>query len=368
MIARRTRILMTVDAVGGVWRYAMDLAAGLRCEGTEIVFAGLGPAPSAIQINEAKALGKLVWLDAPLDWMAANRVEIAAAPAEIVRIAEEHEVDLLHLNLPSQAAGIDTQLPIVVVSHSCVVTWFAAVRGTPVSPDWAWQHDVNREGFDRADAVLSPSESHANALQVAYGPIPRLRVVYNTSRVGADSHPKKTFVFAAGRWWDEGKNGAVLDKAAAVMSQPVITAGSCLGPNGQRLQFSNADDRGPLSHSKVVAMMQCAQIVVSPSIYEPFGLTALEAARCGAALVLSDIPTYRELWDGCALFFDPYDPMSLASACARLSGDAELRKELVARSLARACMFNLKRQATSVLDTHAHLMDRTFNLAAAEQS
>ncbi|MBX4952165.1 glycosyltransferase family 4 protein [Rhizobium binae] len=359
---------MTVDAVGGVWRYAMDLAAGLQHEGVEIVFVGLGPAPSETQVSEATALGKLVWLDAPLDWMATSRAEIAGAPDEIARIARDNAVDLLHLNLPSQAAGIDTQLPVVVVSHSCVVTWFAAVRGTPVSPDLAWQHDVNRAGFDRADAVLSPSESHANALQAAYGPISQLKVVYNASRVETEQRPKKIFVFAAGRWWDEGKNGAVLDKAASVMSQPVVTVGSCLGPNGQRLRFSNADDRGSLSHSKAVALMQCAQIVVSPSVYEPFGLTALEAARCGAALVLSDIPNYRELWNGCALFFDPHDPMSLASACARLSGDAELRKELVAKSLARACTFNLERQAASVRETYAHLMDHTFNLAAAEQS
>ncbi|WP_132653246.1 MULTISPECIES: glycosyltransferase [unclassified Rhizobium] len=359
---------MTVDSVGGVWRYAMDLAAGLRCEGVDIVFVGLGPVPSETQVSEAKALGKLVWLDAPLDWMATGRAEIAGVSEEIARIARDNAVGLLHLNLPSQAAGIDTPLPIVVVSHSCVVTWFAAVRGTPVPPGWAWQRDVNREGFDRADAVLSPSESHANALRAAYGPVSRLKVVHNASSVEAEPHSKKIFAFAAGRWWDEGKNGAVLDKAAAMMSLPVVMAGSCVGPNGQRLQFSNADDLGPLPYSKAVALMQCAQIVVSPSVYEPFGLTALEAARCGAALVLSDIPTYRELWDGCALFFDPYDPKSLASACAQLSGDAQLREELVAKSRARARGFNLKRQAASMLDTYVHLMDRTFNLAAAEQS
>ncbi|WP_184393952.1 glycosyltransferase family 4 protein [Rhizobium sp. BK650] len=359
---------MTVDSVGGVWRYAMDLAAGLRREGVEIVFAGLGPAPSETQVSEARALGKLVWLDAPLDWMVTSRAEIAGAPDEIARIARDNAVDLLHLNLPSQAIGIDTPLPVVVVSHSCVVTWFAAVRGTPVPPDWAWQRDVNREGFDCADSVLSPSESHAIALQATYGPISRLRVVYNASRIEAGQHPKKTFVFAAGRWWDEGKNGAVLDRAAAMMSLPVVVAGSSVGPTGQRLRFSNADERGPLSHAKAVALMQCARIVVSPSVYEPFGLTALEAARCGAALVLSDIPTYRELWDGCALFFDPYDPMSLASVCTRLNDNAELRKELVTRSLARACAFNLERQAASVLETYAHLTDHTLNLATAEQS
>ena len=41
------RLLMTVDAIGGVWRYAMDLAAELRDHGVETVFACLGPAPSA---------------------------------------------------------------------------------------------------------------------------------------------------------------------------------------------------------------------------------------------------------------------------------------------------------------------------------
>jgi glycosyltransferase involved in cell wall biosynthesis len=368
MIRRRARILMTLDAVGGVWRYAMDLAAGLRRQGMEIVFAGLGPAPSVTQTAEAKALGQLVWLDAPLDWMASSRAEISAAPTEISRIARDYHVDLLHLNLPSQAARIDTPLPVVVVSHSCVVTWFAAVRRTPVPPDWGWQRDANKEGFERADAVLVPSMSHADALQAAYGPLPRLRVVHNASRVGSDPRPKKIFVFAAGRWWDEGKNGAVLDRAAAVMPLPVVMAGSCSGPNGQRLHLNDADDRGPLTYPKTIALMQRAQIVVSPSVYEPFGLTALEAARCGAALVLSDTPTYRELWDDCALFFDPHEPQSLASACMRLSEDEQLRGELVVRSLERSRRFSLERQAASMLETYAQLMNDTFTPATAEQS
>ena len=39
--------------------------------------------------------------------------------------------------------------------------------------------------------------------------------------------------------------------------------------------------------------------------YEPFGLAVLEAAQAGCALVLSDIPTFRELWDGAAMFVPP---------------------------------------------------------------
>ena len=58
------RILMTLDAVGGVWRYAMDLAAELRAAGVSTVFLGFGPGPSERQRHEAEATGVLDWADA----------------------------------------------------------------------------------------------------------------------------------------------------------------------------------------------------------------------------------------------------------------------------------------------------------------
>ena len=71
-----------------------------------------------------------------------------------------------------------------------------------------------------------------------------------------------------------------------------------------------------------------AGIVVSASRYEPFGLAALEGARSGAPLVLSDIATYRELWRGAALFFNPQDPDDLARCINRLARDEKLRAEM----------------------------------------
>ncbi len=69
----------------------------------------------------------------------------------------------------------------------------------------------------------------------------------------------------------------------------------------------------------------------SPSRYEPFGLAVLEAAQAGQALVLADIPTFRELWDGAALFAsdDGFaaalrraldDPARLAAAARKRAG------------------------------------------------
>ncbi|MDB5561589.1 MAG: glycosyl transferase group 1, partial [Hyphomicrobiales bacterium] len=68
--AKPHRMVMTLDAVGGVWRYAIDLGRALAETGVDMVFVGLGPEPSSAQRQEAELVGELIWLDAPLDWMA----------------------------------------------------------------------------------------------------------------------------------------------------------------------------------------------------------------------------------------------------------------------------------------------------------
>ncbi|AUX77726.1 glycosyl transferase [Sinorhizobium sp. FG01] len=360
------RILMSVDAVGGVWRYAMDLAEALRKAGIETVFAGFGPAPSMVQSREAARMGRLEWLGVPLDWMADEESALEAAADGLGELALRHSVDLIHLNLPSQAAGLAVQVPVVTVSHSCVVTWFEAVRNGGPPEEWHWQKRRNRLGFNRADVVLAPSRSHAAALERCYGPIDNLAVVHNASREQPAMISKRNFVFAAGRWWDEGKNGAVLDRAAATIRWPVVMAGACSGPNGQHLAIAHADHRGEISHERVMALMSSAAVVVSPSIYEPFGLAPLEAAGAGAALVLADIATYRELWDGAARFFDPRDPEALADAVNDLTRDAAHRAELGRLARSRSQCFTIEAQRDRVLDAYSLAMHKSSRLTAAE--
>ncbi|WP_419761324.1 glycosyltransferase family 4 protein [Sinorhizobium arboris] len=357
---------MTVDAVGGVWRYAVDLAEAMRASGVETLIVGLGPEPSAEQRREASRIGGFEWLTAPLDWMAEDESELDRVPELLGELALKHSIDLLHLNLPSQAAGIAAEIPVVTFSHSCVATWFEAVRGCGLPDAWRWQKRLNRLGFDRADLVLAPSRSHAASLTRSYGPIHDLAVVYNASRDACSVTAKENFVLAAGRWWDEGKNGAVLDRAAADISWPVVMAGACEGPNGQRLTIMHADHKGELSHDRAMSLMSKAAIVVSPSLYEPFGLVALEAARAGAALVLADIETYRELWDGAALFADPGDPQAFAQAVNRLARDAELRKDLGRRAQMRSADFSLKTQRDAMFAAYRRVTRGSNRLTAAE--
>lgn len=354
------RILMTLDAVGGVWRYAMELAASLKLHRYDTLFAGFGPEPSAAQVEEAQRIGELVWQPHPLDWMVDDERELDGIGDAIEAMAEAHDVDLLHLNLPSQAANLRSRRPVLVVSHSCVVTWWHVMREEPLPTEWHWKQALNERGFTAADAIVSPSESHASLLRTCYQLPREISVVYNAMESELHGSVKEPFVLAAGRWWDESKNARILDQAARESSWEVELAGSTRSPSGGEVEISHATQLGELSHDALIDRIRHAAIVVSPSLYEPFGLLALEGARAGAALALADIPTYRELWDDCALFFDPRDGEALVSVLTRYARDHVLRKEMGRRALQRSRTFTPVNQAAAM----AHLYE--FLITPAE--
>jgi glycosyltransferase involved in cell wall biosynthesis len=241
----------------------------------------------------------------------------------------------------------------VVASHSCVPTWWRAVQGTNLPNEWSWQIHRNQAGFQRADAVIVPSNSHAAALNAVYNLLPPLHVIYNATAVAPADEPKEPLVLSVGRWWDAGKNGAILNEAAATVAWPVILAGPLNGPNGQHADFRNVRTPGVLPHPDILALMRQSAIFAAPSRYEPFGLAVVEAAICGAALVLADIPTFRELWSDAALFVPPNDSGCWSRALTALAADTVLRGRLSAAAGARARQFTLCRQSARLYSLYS---------------
>ena len=89
---------------------------------------------------------------------------------------------------------------------------------------------------------------------------------------------------------------------------------------------------GFVSDETLAALYTGASVVALPSLAEGFGLPAVEAAACGAPLVVSDVPAHRESVGDAALFFDPRDVASLAQALDSVLGDPSLRSSLAERS------------------------------------
>jgi glycosyltransferase involved in cell wall biosynthesis len=82
-----------------------------------------------------------------------------------------------------------------------------------------------------------------------------------------------------------------------------------------------------------------AAAVVLPSLAEGFGLPAVEAAACGAPVVLSDIPAHRETLGDDAIFFAPRDVEALAERLCQLLGSEMLRRSLAERGRQRVARY-----------------------------
>ena len=361
----KLRLLLVTDAVGGVWTYSLELARALEPLDVETVLAVTGPSPSAEQ-RAATGGMKLIDTGLPLEWMDTGPAEIADAGKALALIAACEGADVVQTSSAALLAGGVFEQPTVAVQHSCVATWWAAVKRTPLPDDFRWRRDLVAQGLSKADAVVAPSRAFAAATEHAYDLDRSVIAVHNgrTAQRVRDL-PQGDFVFTAGRLWDEGKNVATLDRAAARIRAPFQAAGSAQGPNGASIALEHLIALGNLSDARVAGVMAARPIFASAALYEPFGLSVLEAAQAGCALVLSDIPTHRELWDGAALFVDPRDDQGFASAINHLLDNADERERLGEAARQRARQYSPQRTARGMVDIYARVLQPQPQLAGA---
>jgi glycosyltransferase involved in cell wall biosynthesis len=350
------RLMLVTDAVGGVWTYSLELARALREWEVETVLAAIGPAPSAEQRQEAREFD-FVETGLCLDWAAATPAQVRRTGCGLAELAERKAVDVVQLNSAAMAADCEFSKPLVVVQHSCVATWWNAVRQGPLPGDFAWRRDLVECGLSAADAVVAPSAAFAAQLSRVYGLARAVRCVHNGRRaLPMKKRGPEDWVFTVGRLWDDGKNARTLDEAAAKLKVPVEAVGPLQGPNGTAVAFDHLHTRGELGLAQVADRLAARPIFASCALYEPFGLSVLEAAQAGCALVLSDIPTFRELWDGAAIFVEPRDCDGFTAAVEQLLASPERRGDLAIAARMRALRYTPEAMGSRMAQLYSDLL------------
>jgi glycosyltransferase involved in cell wall biosynthesis len=350
---------MTADTVGGVWTYSLDLCRSLTARGIQVCLATMGAPLSADQQLEASMIPgldvqerhyKLEWMDEPWE-------DVDLAGKWLLDLEQSVQPDLVHLNGYALAA-LNWHAPVLVVAHSCVLSWWKAVKGTPIPAVWDEYKRRVQEGFTKADAVVSISYAYAAELQTLYGPIDNLSVIYNGRPAGTFySSGKKRQVFAMGRIWDEAKNISVLGQLSNAAQIPIRIAGNNRHPeNGEVMQIPNVELLGTLSPAQVKEELAESLIYVLPAIYEPFGLSVLEAALSGCLLILSDLPVFRELWGDTALYFNPAEPKQLDELISKVLHEPENYTELALQAKKRAAAFSLEKMTDNYLNLYQSMV------------
>lgn len=349
---------MTADTIGGVWTFALDLSRALGGVGIEVVLATMGRRVSADQHEQARLCPGLTVVegDYRLEWMQEPWEDVRRAGEWLLGLAGEVRPDLIHLNGYVHAA-LTWNAPVIVMAHSCVLSWWEAVKRQQAPPEYERYRSDVAAGLRAADLVVAPTRAMLACIDRHYGPLPRTRVIPNgRDAVEYFAAEKEPFVLAAGRVWDEAKNIAALAAVAPSLSWPVVVAGDDLHPNGSRRPPANVMALGRLSAHDLAGWYSRASIYALPARYEPFGLSVLEAALSGCALVLGDIPSLRENWDGTALFAPPDDSEALSRAIQGLIDHPGLRTAMAARAKEQAALFT----STSMSQRWLQAYDQTI--------
>jgi glycogen(starch) synthase len=354
-------VLMTADTVGGVFTYAIELAAALARRGVRVALAAKGGCLSRDQWADARRVpglevyesaGKLEWMEEPWD-------DVARDGEWLLELADRLRPDVVHLNEFAHGA-LPLAAPKLLVAHSCVLSWFEAVRREPPPPSFARYREEVARGLAGAQLVVAPTRSMLDAVRRHYGELPHTRIIPNgRSPARFPRGEKEPIILCAGRLWDAAKNVAVLDAAAEALPWPVLVAGEEVHPDPAhrgRQGPRHARALGHLTPGALACFYARAAIYALPARYEPFGLSVLEAALAGCALVLGDIPSLRETWDGAALFVEPDSVEMLRLMLNGLADRDDMRAWLSGLARERALELGPERMAEAYLAAYRELV------------
>jgi glycogen(starch) synthase len=357
------RVLMTADTVGGVWTYAMELIRALPQ--FEFALATMGSALARAQAQQAGALRNIELFESgyKLEWMNDPWEDVSEACAWLLGLEAKLQPDLVHLNNYPPGA-LPFRAPKIVVAHSDVLSWWKAVKGEEAPASWERYREVVRGGLRGADVVIAPSQAALKDIVSHYGEPARVKVILNGRDLRFRREAKKPVIFSAGRLWDEAKNISTLAAIAAELTWPVHVAGDLHEPGGKQASFGNVSLVGKLAPEEMHQQFAQAGIYCLPALYEPFGLSILEAALAGCALVLGDIPSLREIWGDAALFVRPTDPEALKEVLQTLIDHPSERLTLSQRAEKRARSFSASRMAQNYADLYTELARKEEALCA----
>jgi len=315
------RVLLTTDVVGGVWDFCLTLARGLRDAGDDVVLLALG-VPSHSQQDDARQCGaRLVSIPLKLEWMADAGADIAATPSLVRQVATEVGADVVHAN-QFAAACADVDVPLVLTLHSDVLSWRRWTLGdSSVPAEWQSYTELVRAALIRADSMAAVSRFIADQIMDLYGLDRPIEIIHNgwPASTPASSHRERVTV-VAGRIWDAAKNVTlVADAARGWQPGEVYLAGESEHPDGGRAAIPEPlQATGFLSRTALDALFDRAKVYISPARYDPFGLLPLQAALHGCQLLLSDIPSYREVWGDAVTYFRSNDASDLREEWLKL--------------------------------------------------
>jgi glycosyltransferase involved in cell wall biosynthesis len=107
-----------------------------------------------------------------------------------------------------------------------------------------------------------------------------------------------------------------------------------------------------VDETSLLYLYRHASVFVYPSLYEGFGLPPLEAMACGIPVLISDIPSLREVTGDAALTFNPKDHEELAHLLDRVLSSESLRMDMKNNGLRRSSEYSWEKVVRATIQTY----------------
>ena len=120
-------------------------------------------------------------------------------------------------------------------------------------------------------------------------------------------------------------------------------------------------DFGRPDNTTLTKIYNAADILVSPSLYEGFGMTLLEAMACGTPVITSNVTSLPEVAGDAGIVVNPTDVEAIVEAVCRLQNDEEHRKFLIDKGLKRVKLFTWENTAEQVAQGYEKLIQQANN-------
>jgi glycogen synthase len=375
---------------GGLARHVRKLAENLAAQDVDVhvLARGRNDDPSEEEVGgvlihrvrepeRPRELGEFVaWIEHMNSDMLATGVEVG----------DRYDFDVVHGHdwLVASAGhhlGNRFRAPFVVTIHA---TEYGRHQGWVKDHPQSYIHGVERWMANRADRVITCSAYMREHVADIYGlDESRVAVIPNgidpselvpvddldTLR-GRFAEPHEKLVLLVGRLVYEKGFQLALEALPGLIERVgdvrFIVAGSGTAEHELRSQATELglDEHGTflgwIGDDVLHSLYRIADLTVVPSIYEPFGLVALEAMASGCPCLVADTGGLREVVPNAdvGLRFRSRDPRSLAAMAERLLTDAELCDRLVAEASEHVLTFDWADVARQVGEIYAEVVRR----------
>jgi glycogen(starch) synthase len=359
---------------GGLARHVRKLSEGLVERGVDVHVLTRGGEEMAeeetacgVAIHRVREPKRPTDLGEFVAWVERMNSDMLAVGVEL---GDRYDFDLVHghdwlVAMAGDHLARRFRAPLVTTIHA---TEHGRHQGWVDKHPQSYIHGVERWITNRADQVIVCSFYMREQVAEIFGvPDERIAVIWNgidpgdlqphpgpeLERLRAQfAAPDEKLVLLIGRLvYEKGFQLALQAMPALIARHPetrFLVAGS--GTHEQELRrqaeelvlMENGTFLGWMGDDVLHSLYRIADVCVVPSIYEPFGLVALEAMASGCPCIVADTGGLREVvpHEEAGLRFTARDPDSLVEMVERVFRDHDLRKRLIAEAAEHVLRFD----------------------------